>query len=260
MNDFRSDLEKAIDELASKYANDESGRYLIDNGDRSAFQEKYGIDFDVTSERWCFRSATHKEIKDSEETRDHYVYEDRIKEFDTFLMQLMEDARDAINNSLYYQNNCYSYSKYLAAPLFKYGRGDTPLIIDYLYLNSFDISLDLHCFDWIPNENRKHIEELDMVIPFKELSSKKKMQEYVYEGLWNELMDIDNVTIGIRGATLDISQIGRNKLNYFYRRNGRKQFKTRASYRTDREVLTTNRIHRTKHILLKIQKLYNSFV
>lgn len=259
MSTYRTELEKIIDEAVNKYSINEISRRYIENGELSYLRAKHGLDFDTHSSRWCFRSAKPQEISLTEESYENELfYAPRTSNIESFLIRMMADVRSAVNNSDYFLNECLSYSKSLAAPLFKYYGGNGPLIIDELEINSLDIAIDVHCFDWIgerstsynifgEEQDRYHIEDFYLTIPFKELSSKKMLLDRIYDELSpvfesrNDMMDVDNITIGIPGMTLDISDINRNRYDDYYRKHDQEYFKRHASYKKDREVLTTKR-------------------
>ncbi|WGV58365.1 hypothetical protein QIH01_23230 [Brevibacillus brevis] len=262
MGDFRTDLERSIDEVLMKYAvNHPKLQQLIENGELSVLNAKYSVDFDYCTDHWCFRSGKMKEITKCNDYDDQYFYSHSTKSIKSFIVHMMSDVSSAVNNvnnSYFYLNACQSYSKFLAAPLFKYTRGNGPLIIDELKLNSLDINVAVDCFDWIgenavsydiygQKQERYHIEYFDLSILFKELFSKKMMLKRIYDELSpvlesrNSMMDVDNITISIPGVTLDISEVNRNSFDRFHMEHGISHLKRHASYKKDKEVLTTRK-------------------
>lgn len=207
---------------------------------------------------WCFRSAKVEEVAMRLDYDDHNLNFPRTERIDRFLFEMMRDISGAVNDSFQYRYGLQSYSKFLAAPLFKYKRGNTPLIIDELILNSLDVSIDVSCFDWVGEQSvsydiygreceRYHVEDFYLSIPFKDLFSKKRILEHVYDELSpvlesrGHMMDIDNITISFPGLTLDISEVNRNTFDNFQRDHGNWNFKRHASYRKDKEVLTSHK-------------------
>lgn len=264
-----TDFEKAIDLVVEKHAPNPSTRQLFENGERSVLKEKYGLDFDQYSQHWCFRSAKPSELFVEHEYPEHYP--SRTDNIESFLLSMMIDVRNAINNSYAFKKECQSYSKFLAAPLFKYIRGNGPFIIDELPLNSLDISVSVKCFDWVGEhmvsydiygntQDRNHTEDCFLTIPFTELFSKKKLVKRIYEDLSpvfesrRNMIDIDNITLSISEMTLDISEVNRNAFDLFFQEHGRFFLKRHASYKKDREVLTTRKTVSYKGMIIRNPK------
>ncbi|MUG73216.1 hypothetical protein [Paenibacillus validus] len=258
MGDFRTDLERSIDEVIEKYAVNDSSLQLIEDGQISVPNAMYGVDFDKYSDHWCFRSAKVEEVAIRLDYDDHSLNFPRTERIDRFLFEMMRDVSGAVNDSFQYRYDLNSYSKFLAAPLFKYKRGNTPLIIDELKLNSLDVSIDVSCFDWVGEQSvsydiygreceRYHVEDFYLTIPFKDLFSKKRILEHIYDELSpvlesrGHMMDVDNITISFPGLTLDISEVNRNSFDNFQKDHGNWNFKRHASYRKDKEVLTSHK-------------------
>ncbi|MEK3717400.1 hypothetical protein [Paenibacillus sp. FSL R7-0333] len=261
MNKELRTMGKVIKEYVEKNVYNTNSRQMIDKGAWSAFLVKHHINFDNSSKRWCFRSARLKEVAYIKEYCGMTTYEDRTKNIGEFIEKMMECVRSAVNNYGPYREDFLSYSKYLAAPLFKYNLKNGPLIIDELNLNTLDLSIDVHCFDWIPGPDRHHIEEFEFTVPFKDLSSHEKMSKHVYDeelsfylDYKDHLMDVDDITFAIPGVTLDISSIGRTALDNYYNRMNTKKFKRLASYQKDHEVLTTRRFPSWKGMLIEDPK------
>jgi hypothetical protein len=259
MKDFRNDIEKSIDEVLEKYAITEPILQSILNGELSLLKAKYGIDLDLNTEQWCFRSAKTVDVISYQDYYDQCLYFP-TKSIENILSEMMADVSNALNNSYFYQNDCQSYSKYLGAPLFKYKRGNSPLIIDQLNLNSLDLCIEVYCRDWVGYQ-RDHIENIHLSIPFKELFSKIKMLERINDELEpvlesrNHLMDIINMRISIPVMTLDISNVKRNSFDQFNKDHGDLYLKRYASYKRDKEVLTTRKTLSFQGMVIKNPKV-----
>lgn len=253
MSEYLFNIEQDIESVVDEFAIDESNRKLIEEGMQSVLRGKYGLDFDICSTQWCFRSAKTKELARSEYFSSYRFELGKSKvNAATIIRQILVDIRSAVNNDIYKKDEYLSYSKNLAAPLFKYYAGSPGLIIDQLNLNSIDIQIGMHCFDWVPTYdndgekcNRNYIHDVDITIPFTELFSKKKMSSLINEreeilySLKNGMMDIDDVELFILDLTFDISINSRNNFDKYYRENGGWFFKRLASYKKDGEILTT---------------------
>jgi hypothetical protein len=61
VGDFRTDLERSIDQVIEQYAVTDSRLKEIEDGQISVLNAMYGVDFDKCSDHWCFRSAKVKE-------------------------------------------------------------------------------------------------------------------------------------------------------------------------------------------------------
>lgn len=256
MGDFRTDLERSIDEVIEKYAVAHSSLRQIEDGQISFLNAMYGVDFDTCADHWCFRSAKADEVATRADYDEYYHDFTRTERIDSFLIEMMRDVSGAVNDSFQYRYGLQSYSKFLAAPLFKYKSGNTPIIIDKLILNSLDVSVDVSCFDWVGEQTvsyniygdiceRYHVEDFNLSIPFKYLFSKKRILEHIYDELSpvlesrGHMMDIDNIMISFPGLTLDISEVNRSSIDNFQKDHGNWNFKRHASYRKDKEVLTS---------------------
>lgn len=265
MNDYLFKIEHDIETVVDEYAIDESNRNLIEEGRQSVLRGKYGLDFDTCSTQWCFRSAKTEELTRSEYFAS-YRYELGKSNGDaaTIIKRVLMDIRSAVNNDIYNKDKYLSYSKNLAAPLFKYYGGSPGLIIDQLNLNSIDIQIGMHCFDWVPTYdingekcNRNYIDDVEISIPFTELFSKEKMLSHINEreeilnDLKSGMMDIDYVELAVLELTFDISINSRNNFDKYYRENGGWFFKRLASYMMDGEVLTTRSRLSSKALIIK---------
>lgn len=240
MRDPRTELEKLIDEVVEKYAVNQSALQHIENGELSVLNAKYDVDFDNTQDHWCFRSARYGEVKEDLDYFDLNHYYPSTQSINRFLNQMMSDVSSAVNNSYFYKNEFKSYSKFLASPLFKYNKANGPFIIDELNLNSLYIRFDIHCHNWV-GKDRLQIESYCLSIPFKELFSKKKLIERIYNEFNPNMMDVDDITLSISELTLDISEVTRKSFDDFNKKQGNSQFKRHASYKKDKEVLSTRK-------------------
>jgi len=272
MSKYSEEIEKAINNLLEKRSLSDIDRKRIEDGESSLFNAQYGLNFDKDQRVWCFRSTRRNEFDTYTDSVED-IYPDRVADMNKFFIDMMRDVSSAVNNSDY-MNYCKSYSKSLVVSLIKFNPTNNPLIIDYLPINTFDISVDAHCFNWIvirevlgDIEDRYHIERNDINIPFKVLTSINKLIEYIDEYLIEELdsrdgmMTIDDITIGITSFILDISEIGRNTFDDYYNDlKDQKQdmircFKRVASYIKDKEVLTTRTFLTPKAIVVRDQKV-----
>lgn len=268
MSNHLSRMERDINTVVDEYAVDEINRTLINEGKQSILRGKYDLDFDNYSYQWCFRSAKSEELTRPE----HFVYRyelgGRNGNVINFIKQVLRDIRSAVNNDIYKKDDYLSYSKNLAAPLFKYHRDSPVLIIDKLGLNSIDIQIGVHCFNWLPTydsngdkDSQYYIEDDEFAIPFTELFSNKKMLSLIheYEELLKELkggmLDIDDVEVSILELTFDISINSRKNFDKYYKDSGSGYFKRRASYITDGEVLTTRCPPSPQALIIKDSKV-----
>ncbi|CAM4158105.1 hypothetical protein [Saccharibacillus endophyticus] len=272
MQHFRSDLEKKIDDFINKFNLSEEIKKSIICGEASFLNENYGFDFDAYSEQWCFRSM-RKDEEFSEECKEvDHTFSERTEDLENYLINTICDLRDSINDNELKKSKNPSYSKFLAAPLFKYKRGNGPLVINKLFLNSVGIGLNVHCFDWIGEKDiafdrfgnerqRYHIEDFYIIVPFKDLFSKQKLKNYIYDELKyvfeerNGMMSIDNITFVIKNITLDVSKVSRKVFDDFLRKyGGNYHLKRYASYKKDQEVITTHEGALYKAFVLRNQK------
>lgn len=262
INNFSTSLEKAIYEAINKYEKklNFSNKY-VENGKISILNAVYGINSDNCTNCWCFRSAQYDE-ECSKGWSYNYIYDhNKFKNPDKIinvLSDMMEGIRDAVNNSDNNSNIFKSYSKYLVAPLFKYNNGDTPLLMNKLQINTLDIDIEVDCFNWFgdgdisydTNGNqmdRYHGAYFNETISFKELTSKEKLFKRIWDLIDEEFgdlvdyMDVDNVRATIKDITIDISQIDRDCFDRYFDDEGKTKFKRYASYKRDKEVITTKR-------------------
>lgn len=277
LDSLSTSLDKTIDKTIDKYNKKLGCRtYNVKKGDESILSAAYGININEEKKQWCFRSAKENELHEYNE-----IYQPRkfsnSDEFDTTLYEMMDGIVNAVNNNDY--DNIYkSYSKCLAAPLFKYNYGNNPLIINKLDLNTLDVMIQVDCFNWhgdkgmscdiYGNEMEQyHAEFLNENISFKELTSKGKLFEKVEEFVDNEIpvedMYVDNITVSIDDITIDISEVGRNNFDKYFKDERLTQFKRHASYKKDLEVITTRGEYgynfayvKNKNILQLIRYMY----
>lgn len=252
--DFRTDLEKSIDYVNQDYCKKTPYyKEYVENGQISVLRAAYGLKFDHCEQRVCFRSARKDET--SSTIGDSYFFQKRKFSNQTnianFLKEMMEGIREAVNNTDI-KNNYKSYSKYLAAPLFKYSSKNSCLMINRMLTNTIDATIEIHCFDWIDSfdengdkKNRYHAEYYETIIPVKELTSKKqllnKTNDFIEDevGWKSDYMDIDNIILEIKNLTIDISESSRNCFDKYYNEHWQKWFKRHASYKKDKEIITT---------------------
>lgn len=251
--DFRSVLEKSIDNLLEKNKNISSDqRNLIDEGKTAILSVKYGFNFDECKSIYCFRSAKKTEVLDLSNytfyrSADKFCNSNDLHEFQA---EMMKKICESVNNT---GDDLKSYSKGLAAPLFKYNNRESCLLISEISTNTFQITFEISCFNWFETydengeeENRYHSEYYEVVIPFKELASKKQLFSNIYDFLsgevgWiSEFMDVDNISFEIEEVSIDISESNRNCFDRYYNEQYTTWFKRYASYKKDKEVLTSS--------------------
>ena len=251
-NDFRSELEKSIDRVVE---NDElilsNQKDLIKQGKKSVLSSKFGFSFDDCKKLYAFRSAKRSEL--DERNYDYFINnKSKFKntyDIDKFQKEMMDKICGAVNNT---DDTLRSYSKCLAVPLFKYHSKDSCLLISQLRTNSVMVMFEISCFNWFDiwfendeKENRYHTEYFDELIPFKELTAKKQLLSMIYDFLpgevgWiSEFMDVDNIDIEIKDVTIDIGESSRDCYDTYYNHYFSTWFKRCASYRKDKEVLTS---------------------
>ncbi len=182
----------------------------------------------------------NKEIDDNKKERE----ERKLKnsgDIDAFHEEIMSEIRNAVNNN---GSIFRSYSKYLAAPLFKYFG---VLYVNRLVTNSVDSSITTSFFDWFDhfdangNKLNRYYEETEYInVPIKYLASKKFFFSYISQIYDLQYKDVDEMEFTIHAVTIDVSNIDRNCLDEYYNDKGENWFKRYASYRKDKEVLTTD--------------------
>lgn len=155
--------------------------------------------------------------------------------------KLLKEVRNAIENN----NSIFrSYSKALAASLFKYGNKSSVLSINRLHTNTMKVDVIANCFKWYDEwdefGNKKDrfptfIEE--KIIPLRCIGSRSAYLDEFISDIYSEseYLDIDSVELRVNGVTLDVSKFNRNKLNQFL---GHTIYRY-ASFKKDLEVLTT---------------------
>lgn len=242
----------------------EPGSAVCARGVLSVLKVLYGLNVEENTVACCFRAESGLEAGGSSHSYDwdRQTMGGKLKDAIRAMMDCISGAVNHINGYERYK----SYSKCLAAPLFKYYRRSY-LEITLLKLNTFALNMYVDCFDWngegdtsydnYGNEHdRYHQEILEMELPMRKISSAEAMYATMWEflegnlptayavdedGCRDYLMDIDDVDFEITGFTMDISQISRRDLDFYYDEElmyGYK-FKRHASYRKDREVIST---------------------
>lgn len=216
-----------------------TGREFCEEGILSVLKGIYGLDIDKPYSCWCFRAEKVNNTLSG--------YESNISgEVEYMLSELMYSICNAVNNTSD-NSNYKSYSKNLAAPLFKYI--SPKLIIEYKNINYLMINLQVQIFEWVGengiswdrygNEiSRNHEEEREITIPFRAFCSKKELFKEL-EDYFELLVDIDDVDFEIIGCTIDVSAIDRNVADKYYERYDLPKFKRFASYKSDAEIIST---------------------
>lgn len=242
----------------------EPGSTICARGTLSVLKVLYGLNVEESTETCCFRAESGVESRDNYHA---YNWERQTAggKLKDAIRSMMDCISGAVNNINGYERY-KSYRKCLAVPLFKYCHRSY-LAITRLKLNTFALNLYVDCFDWNGegdtsydnggnDHDRYHQEILELELPMREIASAKAMYGTMWEfldgnlptayvkdegGCRDYLMDIDNVDFEITGFTMDISQISRRDLDFFYDEElmyGYK-FKRHASYRKDREIIST---------------------
>lgn len=185
-----------------------------------------------------------------------------------FHESLMAEIINAVNNlsSIY-----RSYSKYLAAPLFKYMNFYTGGVLKYSYFltNTAEADVVLSWFDWYPplnadgeEKNQYYEEYFTIDFPLKELSHPECILEKIYENMeeQHECRDLDNIEITLTGVTVDISKIHRTAFDNYCNIHALNWIKRITSYKKDAEVLTTfspnSYVIKNKRIIQLIRYIY----
>ena len=155
--------------------------------------------------------------------------------------------------------DCKSFSTYMAAPLFKYYRGNA-FIFAQQTLNSVQIEFEVHCFDWNGegstswddegNEyDRYHEEIFEVNMDLKHLCDKRTMMKTMLELLEEELgsrfqyMDIDYVDFRVTGFTIAVDELDKTAVNTYVKESNDKRMKcigSHKSFKKDREVISTD--------------------
>lgn len=208
-----------------KKAQIKQGNYSILNG-------LYKIDVEKYEKCLCFRA----EVYDADINQDNNPY---FFDFKFLVDTMMGKIKNAVNDNKENSVECKSFSKGLIVPLFKYKCNR--LIITELKLNTVYMVL---MFEYLNNEQQKKYETINVRVPMCKLYS---WQAYL-EGFTQELeklskliekdVEINDLHICYMKFVLDISQIERNGFSsYFCAQNG---LKARASYRKDKEIISTD--------------------
>lgn len=185
------------------------------------------------------------------------------KDISAFHAILMTEIRDSLNN----QDSIFrSYSKYLAAPLFKYSNNGS-LYINHFITNSisaeFTVSFfdrDDH-FDSFGNKKNRYYQETQFTeLPLRVLASKENLTSYILPNIDLSDRDIDNIEFTINDVTVDISNIKRSSFDQYYNSKDEIWIKRFASYKKDKEILTTiqspNYVIKNKKLLQLIRFIY----
>jgi hypothetical protein len=268
------ELKKSIDDFLNEYSGiiekkwnilgiDVSIRDFCDEGYLSIFKSVHGLDVDNNSKVFCFRA----EKDDINNPSNKFREANNLK---MCIDEMMFGTRDAINNKK--DSELFkSYSKMLAAPLFKYYASNR-LVISELEINTVEFQMTVNCFDWNGegdtswdnngNEHdRYHSEIFEVCVPIKEVTSAKRMYTYMWDFLDGNLsvsyvtdtledgrtcrdylMSIDSVDIEMTGFTIDVSYLDREKFdNYLNNADPySSKLKRFASYKKDLEVISTD--------------------
>lgn len=165
-----------------------------------------------------------------------------------FHESLMAEIIDAVNN----QPSIYrSYSKYLAAPLFKYMNFYTGGVLEFSHFstNTIEASIGLSLCDWYRSLDEKGNEKsqyygdgFPINFPLKELSHPESILRRIFEHEYIEERlegNLDNIEMSLTNITVDISKIDRAALDNYCSIHGLNCIKRFSSYKKDAEVLTT---------------------
>ncbi|WP_097005308.1 hypothetical protein [Lacrimispora amygdalina] len=268
------ELKKSIEDFLNEYnciiekkwlfqGAEVSIRDFCEEGYLSILKSVHGLDVDKNSETFCFRA-------ERDDRNDSYNKLRKANNLKMCMDEMMFGTRDAINNkkdSEYFK----SFSKMLAAPLFKYYNSNR-LVISELKINTIEFQMMVNCFDWNGegdtswdnngNEHdRYHAEIFEVCVPIKEITSAKRMHSYMWDFLDGNLevsyvkdtledgsvcrdylMSIYSVDIEMIGFTIDTSCLYREKFDNYLNSadpNGSK-LKRFASYKKDLEVISTD--------------------
>lgn len=262
-------LEKLIEPYLEKYR-DISKRYYMgpsvqkrcEQGMQSVLNTIYGLDVDESKEVIGFRSE--KENPEDMEFEWKWNGEGNLE---TEIQMMMEEIRKAVNHSCDARAN--SFSKGMAPPLFKY-YNTSRFMITKLQVNTIRLHMLVECENWNgesgisydSNGNeceRYHTESIEFPVSMREMNSTEKVSQYMWEALDGELsaayveergkdgkiirdylMNITGISFWIAGFTIDISDFNRKDLDDYYLDNRGSQFKRHASYKADREILSSD--------------------
>lgn len=162
---------------------------------------------------------------------------------------LFVQVKNALNNNISMFN---SYSKALAAPLFKYSSLnkllDDILSVKCLNTNTMDVAITVNCFNWYDTldefgneEDRFPVFSEIKTIPLRCIGSDEAYIRELFEDIYSEqpYRDIDSVEVQVKEVTIDVSALNRNNLNECLLSTFNDLISRYASFKKDLEVLTT---------------------
>lgn len=229
----------------------------------SFFKDGYDIELEPAEDQLLFRSAKSNEefryIDYGFESDDYYLNEE-IRDFDNHLETMIQQINGALNDT---REQYKSYSKTLGVPLLKYtNRGTSPLVINFLSTNKVILYVRVTCFyqtDRYDTDGDKLPRNDDIIIclevPLDDLFNKEKMYKHIddyfepEEGEVRKYLAQDDINFQVAAITIDMSNINRNKWNLSsqhlielapHKKHLIKKIKSSASFKTDKEVLTTS--------------------
>lgn len=229
----------------------------------SFFKDGYEIELEPEEDLLLFRSAkSNEEFRyiDYEFESDEYYLNEETKDFGSHLESMIQQINGALNNT---REQYKSYSKILAVPLLKYtDRGTSPLVINFLSTNTIIVYVRVTCFYWTDRydyDGEKLPRNDDIIIclevPLDDLFHKEEMYKYIdeyfepEEGEMYKQLTRDDFNIQVAAITIDMSNINRKKWNLTsqhlielepHKKHIIKKMKSSASFKTDKEVLTTS--------------------
>ena len=208
----------------------------------------YGAVRKDTNHHLCFRSAKESEFNthwiNSLDFSDNFV-----QAFDSLFCY----TRGALNNSSGY-DKIRSFSKRLAAPLFKFYRDSPSLAITHLPLNTLSAEVTVQLYNWCERGYDEIVFDVDLPFSLCWLSESAKLNDMVValvhehmahldaSGQGNDPFyqcDIDNIAVKIQGFTFDVSDVERSEFRDYFDSMPIGSLKFAISYKADDEVLTT---------------------
>ena len=220
----------------------------------------FDLEFRKSEDRYCFRSE-NTEFSNVYNNFDYMYFGNKetngVKDL---INKIFDNIRDAVNdNKEAYKYK--SYSKALCVPLFKYigdkGSPNPSLIMKKLRINSISINVVYDLFYWFEDlDGNRYVESYltDSQLDLEIFLNKELLFKHLYQNLdvpsmfiveeksgdLDYLLDIDDIRMQICNFTFDISELKRQALDEYYESNENSaKFKRMASYKKDREVIST---------------------
>lgn len=181
-----------------------------------------------------------KNLEKIQRNRSIYGFQNlKVKTTSDLFGNMMTEITDAVNNEY---SVFRSYSKLVSVPLFKYA-DDGILKIGYLNTNSIRVEVEISYYERydVYGEYEPYFKK-EIAIPLSKFQLKKELIDYICDEVsidWDYESELTEIELKILEITIDISCIARSKFDNYANDNGETWIKRYASYRTDKEVLTT---------------------